>query len=188
MARSALQSCVAVSLRSTSGRETHGIPVVCGGDGLEALLPCSVEQLQLDLLLVQLDRPQLEVNPDRWCAVHVCMSTPGDAARELSALQGSPRGGRSQLSIKYRNRGCTDRASVGGGRSPNESSENRSSSEDLPTPGGVSRIRAMYGAARDREGQGVRGRMLTTVADEHELDKVVIRVATLPRRACHLSS
>jgi hypothetical protein len=41
-------------------------------DGLEALLAGSVEELQLDLLAVELDGPELKVDADRGRAVHVC--------------------------------------------------------------------------------------------------------------------
>jgi len=51
---------------------THSVAVVCGRDGLEALLSCSIEKLQLDFFLVKLDCPQLEVDTNGWSAVHVC--------------------------------------------------------------------------------------------------------------------
>jgi hypothetical protein len=43
--------------------DAHGAPVVGGGDGTKALLARRVPDLQLDLLPVQLDRPDLEVDP-----------------------------------------------------------------------------------------------------------------------------
>ena len=43
--------------------KTLELPVVGGGDGPEPLLPRGVPDLQFDLLPVQLDRPDLEVDP-----------------------------------------------------------------------------------------------------------------------------
>lgn len=44
--------------------DAHGASVVGGGDGLEALLAGGVPDLELDQLPVELDRADLEVDPD----------------------------------------------------------------------------------------------------------------------------
>lgn len=42
----------------------HSPPIICRGDGPEALLSCGVPYLQLDALAVELDGPDLEVDAD----------------------------------------------------------------------------------------------------------------------------
>ena len=46
-----------------SGEVCGYVPVVCGGDGPEPLLPRRIPDLQLDLLPVQLYGPDLEIYP-----------------------------------------------------------------------------------------------------------------------------
>jgi hypothetical protein len=52
-------------------QDAHCIPVVRCGNGPEPFLPCSVQQLQFDLLAVQIDRSKLKVDADGGGAAQV---------------------------------------------------------------------------------------------------------------------
>ena len=52
-------------------QDAHGVPVVRCSDGPEPFLASSVEQLQLDLLAVKVNRSQLEVDADCGRAAQV---------------------------------------------------------------------------------------------------------------------
>mmetsp|Transcript_57405 Transcript_57405/g.151177 ORF Transcript_57405/g.151177 Transcript_57405/m.151177 type:complete len:256 (-) Transcript_57405:10-777(-) len=49
----------------------HRVTIMRSCDSLETLLSSSVQKLQLDLLVVQLDGTKLEIYADSWSAIHV---------------------------------------------------------------------------------------------------------------------
>jgi hypothetical protein len=69
-------------------QDAHGVPVVRSGDGSEPFLSRSVEQLQLDLLAVKVDRSQLEVDADGGRAAQV-ESVVGEAQKQAALAHGT---------------------------------------------------------------------------------------------------